>query len=63
MNSTYNDLRILPPSREALIHHTNRACYQAGYLWRESIDNFDQPEIMGMGKKSNGNYGLLWEST
>ena len=40
MMSTDNDLRKLPPSREALIHHTKRACYQAGCIWRESIDNF-----------------------
>ena len=39
--TTENDLRKLPPSQEALIHHTKRACYQAGYFWRESIDNFD----------------------
>ena len=42
--STGNDLRKFPPNRQALIHHTKRACYQAGYLWRELIDNFDQPD-------------------
>ena len=42
--STGNDLRKLPPNRQALIHHTKRTCYQAGYLWRELIDNFDQPD-------------------
>ena len=65
MMSTDNDLRKLPPSQEALIHHTKRACYQAGYLWRESIDNFDLPDPKSRGwkKRSNSNYGPLWEST
>ena len=53
MMSTNNDLRKLKPSREALTHHTKRAGYQAGYLWRESIDNFDlpDPKSWGWGKK------------
>ena len=65
MMSTDNDLRKLPHSPEALIHHTKRACYQAGYLWGESIDNFDlpNPNSWGWGEKGNGNYGPLWEST
>ena len=44
MMSTGNDLRKPPPSQEALIHHTKLECYQAGYLWRESIDTFDLPD-------------------
>ena len=45
--------RKLPPSWEAVIHHTTWSCYQAGYLWRESLDNFDQPDLKswGWGKK------------
>ena len=34
MMSTDKDLQKLPTSREALIHYTKQACYQAGYLWR-----------------------------
>ena len=49
MMSTDNDLLKLPPSREALIHHTKRACYQASYLWTESIDNFDLPDPKSWG--------------
>ena len=30
MTSTGNDLRKLPPSRAALIHHTKPTCYRAG---------------------------------
>ena len=65
MMSTDNDLQKLLPSREALIHHTKLACCQAGYLWRDSIDNFDLPDTKswGWGKKSDGNNGPLWEST
>ena len=65
MMSTDNDLQKLVPSREALIHHTKLACCQAGYLWRDSIDNFDLPDTKswGWGKKSDGNNGPLWEST
>ena len=41
--STTNDLRTLPPSKGALIEHTKRACFQAGYLWRECIENLIIP--------------------
>ena len=34
---TNNDLRKLPPSRRALEQHTRRTCYQAGYVWQESV--------------------------
>ena len=53
MMSKDNDLRKPPPSRGALIHHTKQACNKAGYLWRESIDNFDlpDPKSWGWGKK------------
>ena len=62
--STDNDLRKLPPSREALIYQTKWACYEAGYLWRESADNFDIPDLKSDGgEKSKGDYGPLWEST
>ena len=27
----------IPPSEAALIEHTKRACYQAGYVWRQSL--------------------------
>ena len=49
MMSTDNDLWKLRPSREALIHQTKWACYQAGYLWAESIDNFDLPDPKSCG--------------
>ena len=65
MMSTGNDLQKLSLSQEALIHHTKLECYQAGYLWRESIDTFDLPDPKSWGseKKSYDKYGPLWEST
>ena len=32
-----SDLWKLPPSREALEYYTRRACYQAGYVWKETV--------------------------
>ena len=40
---TDNDLRKLPPSRRALGQHTRRACYQAGYVWQESVGDLTLP--------------------
>ena len=51
MMSTDNDFRKFPPSREALVHHTKRAFYQAGYLWRKLIDNFDLPDPKSLGRE------------
>ena len=36
---TDNDLRKPPPSKRALEQHTRRACYQAGYVWKESLND------------------------
>ena len=49
MMSIENDLQKLPLSQEALIHHTKRAWYQANYLWRETIDNFDLLDLKSRG--------------
>ena len=42
--STDNDVRKLPMSRPALLEHTRRACFQAGYLWMECVSNVSLPE-------------------
>ena len=42
--STDDDLRKLPPSREALLQHTKRACYQAGYIWQECLEDLPLPD-------------------
>ncbi len=39
-----NDLRSLPPSKNALHQHVLRACYQAGYLWRQSVEEIEIPD-------------------
>ena len=38
-----SDLWKLPPSRRALEQHTRRACYQAGYVWQESVGDLTIP--------------------
>ena len=42
--SSNNDLRIVPPSKNALLQHVKRACYQAGYLWKEALSNIEIPD-------------------
>ena len=42
--STYNDLHLLPPSKDTLRQHIYRASYQAGYLWRQSVEELDIPD-------------------
>ena len=63
--STDNDIRKLPPCKDALLQYTKRACYQAGFLWREGIYNVQLPDPTSWGweLKSNGLYGPLWVTT
>ena len=42
--STDVDLRKLPPSREAILQHTKRACYQAGCIWQECLEDLPLPD-------------------
>ena len=42
--SKENNLRSLPPSINSLCQHVLRACYQAGYLWRQSVEEVDIPD-------------------
>ena len=60
-----NDLRLLPPSKEALRQHIYRASYQAGYLWRQSVEELDipDPEQWGYKKKSKGDFQPLWTTS
>ena len=39
----FANLRKLPPSRRALEQHPRRACYQAGYVWQESVGDLTLP--------------------
>ena len=63
--ATDNDLRKLPPGRDALILHTKRACYQAGYIWREATGDFPLPDatLWGWDRKVNGHYTPSWETS
>ena len=52
---TNNDLRKLPPSRRALEQHTRRTCYQAGYVWQESVGDLTLPNSENWGWIFEGN--------
>ena len=42
--SKENDLRSLPPSINSLFQHVLRASHQAGYLWRQSVEEVNIPD-------------------
>ena len=60
--STDNKLRLLSPSKEELRQHIYRAFYQAGYLWRQSVEELDTPDLeqWGWKKYSEGDFEPLW---
>lgn len=41
--STSNDLKILPPSADALFLHSSRCAYQAGWVWGNTITQIPPP--------------------
>ena len=51
--SANNDLCSLPPSKDALHQHLLRACYQAGYLWQQCLEEIDIPDPGEWGWKLN----------
>ena len=59
---TDNDVRKLPMSRPALLQHTNRSCFQAGYLWMECVLNvvLPNPELWGW-KRHEGSLVPNWQ--
>ena len=61
--SANNDLRQIPMSHPALLQHTKRACYQAGYLWNECLHNVEVPDpsLWGWMKKENGEFIPCWQ--
>ena len=62
ITSTDNNLHNLPPSRDALLQHAKPVCYEAGYLWRETISNVELPDptIWGWKRSINGTLLPLW---
>ena len=52
--STDNDLRhLLPSSKEALCQHIYCASCQAGYLWRQCVEELDIPDPEQWGWKTD----------
>ena len=58
----YN-FHLLPMSRQGLIEHVKRACFQGGWLWREALSNvtIQNPENWGWIKK-DGTYFPKWQT-
>ena len=55
---------LLPPSKDALRQHIYRASYQAGYLWRQSVEELDIPDLIlsnGVGKQILREISNLYE--
>ena len=57
--STDDDLRKLPPSKEALLQHTKRSCYQAGYIWQECLADLQLPDPKSWGWLFDKIQGLI----
>ena len=51
--STFNDLYLLPPSKETLCQHIYHASYQARYLWKQSVEELDIPDPEQRGCKTD----------
>ena len=43
------DLRLIPFSRPDSVEHTNGACTQSGWLWKQGIKNITQPDPLQWG--------------
>ena len=51
------------PTEAALIEHTKRASYQAGYIWGQALvaqQHIPSPNEWGWTNDSNGNYIPYW---
>ena len=59
-----NDLRKLPPSREAFREQAKRLCFQSVYLWVEAVEGILLPETSLWDWIFNENKGVfvpLWQ--
>ena len=61
--TTHNNLRLIPPSMNALLEHVKRACYQGGWIWRHCMVNRNppNPECWGW-KLDNGHFRPKWDT-
>ena len=61
--SADNDLRRISMSRPGLLEHVKRSCYQAGYLWKECIENIELPDptLWGWSRGENNALKPKWQ--
>ena len=63
--SSDDNLRKLPPIREALHRQTKRSCLQSSYLWVEAVEHISLPDASLWDSIFNENKGVfvaLWQS-
>ena len=63
--SSDNNVRKLPPIREALRRQTKPSCLQSGYLWVEAVEDISLPDAFLWDWIFNENKGVfvaLWQS-
>ena len=62
-NSSSNDFRTLPPSKDALFQHLLRASYQSGWVWRNSLLQEAPPQKESRGWRIHrGNLKFSWKT-
>ena len=61
--SSSNDLRVLPPSKNALQLHVFRSTYQAGWIWGNSMSQLTPPKLESWGwRVHDGQLKMRWKS-
>ena len=61
-NSSSNEFRILPPSKDALLLQVLRSAYQAGWIWGNTLIQQNPPQTESWGWRFyNGNLKLRWK--
>ena len=62
-NCSSSELRTLPPTKDALLHHIFRCSYQAGWVWGNSLIQRDPPPLESWGWEIyQGHIRLRWKS-
>ena len=58
-----NELRALPPSKDALQLHVFRSTYQAGWIWGNSMSQLTPPKLESWGwRVHDGQLKMRWKS-
>ena len=58
------DLRVLPPSKNALRLHILRSAYQAGWIWGNSVSQHTPPDTIDWGwsvSSSDNQLQVMWQ--